>query len=307
MVTVLLFRQIVQMFICIFLGWLLVRLRLMKSEDSRILSLICLYLVYPCIIMNAFQIERTPNLLHGLLLSFSAALGVHLFIFSVERLLRRPLRFSPVESASIIYPNATGFVIPSVTALLGKEWLIFSNCFTLTQLFFLWSYGRMLLSGEKKFSLKKIFWNTNIVSAFVGAILFALKIPIPSLIVNTMDSIGNMVGPLSMLIAGMLIAGMDLKRLLFIPGIWKVVALRMLVIPISAALILKFSGAANLVANGESILLITLLAVSSPTASSVMQIAQVYGENGNYAGAINGITTLSCILTMPLVILLYQL
>ena len=46
---------------------------------------------------------------------------------------------------------------------------------------------------------------------------------------------------------------------------------------------------------------------SAPAAANVTQIAQVYGHGGDYAGAINVITTLLCIGTMPLTVLLYQM
>ena len=61
--VLMLLEQIVQLFLCIVLGWLLVRLHLLKPEDSRVLSKVCLYLVTPCVIINAFQLQRTPELL----------------------------------------------------------------------------------------------------------------------------------------------------------------------------------------------------------------------------------------------------
>lgn len=70
--VLMLLEQIVQLFLCIVLGWLLVRLHLLKPEDSRVLSKVCLYLVTPCVIINAFQLQRTPELLSGSGLSLGA-------------------------------------------------------------------------------------------------------------------------------------------------------------------------------------------------------------------------------------------
>ena len=58
---------------------------------------------------------------------------------------------------------------------------------------------------------------------------------------------------------------------------------------------------------GETILLVSFLASITPSASAVTQMAQVYGREGEYAGSINVITTLLCIITMPLLLALYQL
>ena len=304
---VLLLEQIVQLFLCIVLGWLLVQLRLLKPEDSRVLSKVCLYLVTPCVIINAFQIQRTPELLQGLTLSLGAAIGIHVLFFIATALLCRPLHLTPVEQASLIYTNSGNLIIPLVTAVLGSEWVIYCSMFQLVQQFPMWSHCRIILSGDRNISLKKILLNVNIVSVLVGVLLFLLNLSLPSVIAGTMKSIAATIGPLSMFVAGMLMGDQDLLAVLRIRSIWKVAFLRLIVLPLVVLGILKYSGLASLVPDGESILLISLLAASAPAASNVTQIAQVYGHEGDYASAINAFTTLLCIVTMPLMVLLYQL
>ena len=63
--VLLLLEHIVQLFLCLVLGWVLIRVGLLKPTDSRVLSVVCLYLVIPCIIVGAFQIDSTPELLQG--------------------------------------------------------------------------------------------------------------------------------------------------------------------------------------------------------------------------------------------------
>ena len=92
-----------------------------------------------------------------------------------------------------------------------------------------------------------------------------------------------------------------------IRSIWKVAFLRLIALPLVVLCIFKYSGLAALVPDGQSILMISLLAASAPAASNVTQMAQVYGHEGDYASAINVITTLLCIGTMPLMVFLYQL
>lgn len=303
----LLFQQIAQLFLCIILGWLLIRLRLLRPEDSRVLSVVCLYLVTPCVIVSAFQIDRTPDLLHSLALSLGTAIGIHVFLFAAVALLRRPLRLTPVEQASVIYPNSGNLIIPLVTAILGRDWVIYASMFQLVQQFPIWTHCRILLSGERSLSLKKILLNVNILSVFAGVLLFSLNITIPSVIEGTMESIGAMIGPISMFVAGMLMGDQDLRSVLRIPSLWKVVFLRLIAMPLVILCILKYSGLASLAPDGASILLVSLLAACAPSASNVTQIAQVYGHEGDYASAINVISTLLCIVTMPLMVLLYQL
>lgn len=304
--VLMLLEQIVQLFLCIVLGWLLVRLHLLKPEDSRVLSKVCLYLVTPCVIINAFQLQRTPELLQGLALSLGAAIGIHALFFIATALLHRPLRLTPVEQASLIYTNSGNLIIPLVTAVLGPEWVIYCSMFQLVQQFPMWSHCRIILSGDRNVSLKKILLNVNIISVFVGVLLFLLNLPLPTVIAGTMKSIASTIGPLSMFVAGMLMGEQNLLAVLRIRSIWKVAFLR-LTPPLVVLCIFKLlwpcgPGAGWPVHPDDQ-----PAGSKCPAAANVTQIAQVYGHEGDYAGAINVITTLLCIGTMPLMVLLYQM
>ena len=108
-------------------------------------------------------------------------------------------------------------------------------------------------------------------------------------------------------ILGMLMAGMNFKKILGYRRLWLVTALRLVGIPLAAVALLKLSGLAHLVPDGQTILLVSLLATCTPSASTITQMAQIYGKDADYASAINVVTTLLCIFTMPLMVALYQL
>jgi len=303
----LLLRQIAQLFMFIFLGWLLVRVGLLKTSDSKILSVIVLYLVTPCVIIDSFQVEFDQALLQGIALSLAAAVLIHLVLIFGTKALVKPLKLTAVERASVIYPNAASIIIPIVTAILGKEWVLFSAPFLLVQHGFLWSHCCALISGETKFNPKKILLNVNIIAIIVGVSLFLLRLPLPGLVREAMDSLGGVMGPLNMIVTGMLMAGVDLKATLRSGGVWKTAALRLAVFPLIAICLLKFTGMAGLAPNGETILMVSLLTTCAPAAVAVTQISQVYSDEGRYASFINVVTTLLCIITMPLIIGLYQI
>ena len=136
-------------------------------------------------------------------------------------------------------------------------------------------------------------------------LLTGLSFPDP--VQDAIGSVSATVGPISMLVTGMLIGGMDLKRVFTYKRVWLVTFLRLILLPIPALLLVKFSGLASLVPNGETVLLIVLMASSTPVASMVTQMSQVYGQDADYASAINVVSTLMCIFTLPVVVALYQL
>lgn len=306
MISLLLLRQIAQLFIALLMGWLLVRLGRAKPEDSKVLSIVSLYLINPCVIITAYQIECSPEMLRAMLLSFLVAIGIHVVFVLLTALLRKPLHLSRVEQASVIYSNCVNLLIPVVGVILGKQMVLFVSMYMIVQVSMLWSHCRMLLSGEKRISFRNIFGNLNVISMLVGLGLLLFGIPVPPLLLGAMESVSGTLGPISMIIIGMLMAGVDLGKLVRLPGVWKVVFLRLLGFPLVILCLLKFTGIAALVENGEGILLISLLAACAPSGTMVTQLAQVYGGDEEYASAINVISTLLCIVTMPLIIALYQ-
>ena len=72
-IAMLILNQMLKLFLMLLLGWLVVKTKLLKSSDSKVLSTIAVYLVTPCVIINAFQIDSTPDAAKGLLLAFAAA------------------------------------------------------------------------------------------------------------------------------------------------------------------------------------------------------------------------------------------
>ena len=308
MISLILAEKIFSLFLIMFMGYAVVHWGLLHAEDSKTLSLISLYLISPCVIISAFQVQYTPDVLHGLLLALAAAVLLHVGIIVVVNLLGHALHLDAVEKVSMIYSNAGNLIIPIVTAVLGKEWVIYSSAFLSVQLFLLWSHAKSMLCGEKSFALKKELTNINMIAILAGAALFLLHIQLPAVIEDSLDMVGSAIGPISMIILGMLMAGMNFKKILGYRRLWLVTALRLEPGTRDAAVaLLKLSGLAHLVPDGQTILLVSLLATCTPSASTITQMAQIYGKDADYASAINVVTTLLCIFTMPLMVALYQL
>lgn len=304
-ISFLLFKQIAQFFIMIIMGYTLVKLKIVKSEDSKVLSMVCLYLIMPCVIINSFLIDFTPEKLKGLGLAVGVAIVIHFVAWIFIKILGKVLNFNPVEKASVMYSNAANMVIPVVMSVLGDEWVLYSSAFVSVQLVLLWTHCKSMLSNEKGFELKKIYTNINLIAIFIGILLFITKIHIPSVLQGTLKSVGGTVAPISMIITGMIMAGAELKKVFSNGRIYLVLFFRMIFFPFIVFLIMYFTGITKVIDNGAMILLVTFIATITPTASSITQMAQVYGNNEQYAGAINIMTTIASIMTMPIMVALY--
>lgn len=305
--SLLLTKQIAELFIMILLGYILVKSNLLTKQDSKVLSTVALYIVTPCVIINAFQVQHSQDVKNGLILSFLTAIIIHIIYIVGVRIVGKAYTLNGVEKATIIYTNAGNLIIPLVQALLGKEWVVYTTGYILVTTVFIWTHGRMLICEEKGFNVKELLKNVNVVACIMGILMFALKIQLPSLITETMDSISATIAPISMIVAGMLIAGMDVKDCLKNKRLYIITFLKMIVFPLFAVSLLKFTNLSSMVKNGDMILLISLLASIAPTAASVTQLAQIYDADSEYASAYYFITTLLCILTMPVFVWFYQL
>ena len=301
-ISILLMEQIAELFLMILMGYIIVKTGLLKGEDSKVISKIVLYLVIPCVIINAFQVDYTSEKVKELLLVFAASVLLLAAVWGAGKV----LKLNEVEATSIYYSNSGNLIVPLVTFILGKEWVLYGCVFMSVQLVFLWTHGKNTISREGKWDWKKIVFNVNMISVFAGVVLFFTKIRLPEIVDQALSSVGSMIGPASMIVTGMLIAEMNLRNIFENVKVYFISFLRLVVIPVISLAILKISGLVNIHPDGKKLLLIVFLAVITPSASTITQMCQVYGNDSKYASAINVMTTLLSIITMPLMVLLYQ-
>lgn len=274
-ISILLAEQIVELFLMILKGYVIVKLGLVTDDDSKILSKIVLYIVIPCVMINAFQIDCTPDKVQGMFLALVASVVLQVLLLIA-------------------------------VWMMGKEWVVFGCVFMAVQLIFMWTHGKYIISSGDRIDWRKIVLNINMIAIFIGAVLFLLKIHLPEIVDGTLHAVGSTIGPVSMIVTGMLIAGMNLRDIFTNRRVYVVTFLRLLFVPVLALIILKISGLVTWHPQGEKILLVIFLAVITPSASTITQMCQVYGGNSKYSSAINVMTTLLAIATMPIMVLLYQ-
>lgn len=306
-ISILLMQQIVQLFLMIFMGYLIVKTGLVRDDDSKVLSKIILYLIVPCVIINAFQVDYTTDTVKGLLIAFAASVMTQVVLLIVISAAGKLLHLNEVEIASVYYSNSGNLIVPIVTFILGQEWVLYGCVFMSVQLVFLWTHCKKIISREASYDLKKIILNINMISIFIGVILFFTGIRLPEIIRNTLASVGTMIGPASMIVTGMLFAGMNLKQIFANKRVYFITFLRLIAVPLIALVLIKLSNLASFSADGNKIMLIVFLAIITPSASTVTQMCQVYGNDSRYASAINVMTTLLSIITMPVMVMLFQM
>ena len=305
MIPQLLLYKIMQLFAVMFFGFVIVKARVVKSTDSLVLSKISLYLLMPANIIAAFNVEITGEIVGGILLSLAAAVVIHLLLLVIDLVFKRLFHGTSVERASIIYSNAANLIIPIVGFVLGDQWIIYTCTYISVQLFLVWTHGVSLFSKDTKFNFRKIIFNTNLIAIVVGAALMVSGIRLPRFVSDLSSSLGTMIGNVGMLIAGMTAADMNFRKTLCNKRLYLVTLMRNLVCPFIILGLLKVALLYINIPNASEILLITFLATMTPSAAMMMQFAQVYDTEVEYSVAINIITTVVCVATMPVFVALY--
>ncbi len=306
-ISLLLMEEIIKLFVIMFMGYAVVKARLMKSSESKSVSVILVYLVIPCVIIKAFQVDYTPDVQKGLFLAIAAAVAVHILFLLITIPLKKIFQMDVIEQATSIYSNAGILVIPLVQELLGQDYVIYSSAYIAVQLILLWTQGKNMLCEEEKLEWKKIFLNVNIISIIAGIVLFLFRIKLPAGVQDVLGMMNNMIGPLGMLLAGMAIAEVPLKSIFTKKRNYLSVALRLLLYPVLGLFLMKAIQIVVNLENSSQILLTVYLACVTPACASVTSMAQLYDKDAAYASSLYVLTTLLSIVTMPVMVYLYEM
>ena len=306
-ISLLLMEEIAKLFAIMLMGYAVVKAGLMKSSESKSISVVMVYLVIPCVIIDAFQVDYTADVKKGLLLACAAAVLVHVLFLILTTILKQVLQLDTIERATVIYSNAGILVIPLVQDLLGQEYVIYSSAYIAVQLILIWTHCKNMICEEDRLEWKKVFLNVNIISIIVGAILFICKIQLPSGVQDVMDMMNNMIGPIGMLLAGMVIADVPLKTVFTKKRNYVSTVLRLIVYPIFILILMKMINTFTGLNDSKQILLTVYIASITPACATVTSMAQLYDKDAAYASSLYVLTTLLSIVTMPVMVGMYEM
>ncbi len=294
----LIFRQLVKMFLIMAVAFFCYRRGLVDQQGNRSISNILLMIVNPVLIVTVYQTDYDPTLVRGLLLSFAAAAAAHFIAIGVATIFT-PAKNNPeyyLDRFGAIYSNCGFIGIPLINSVLGSKGVFFLSAYMTVFNIFSWTHGLGLLHG--KFSLKylkKGLLSPMVIGALLGITLFFLKLRIPGVLADSMDYIANMNTPLAMMVAGFSVAQSDLKRIFTNVRIYRCSLLKLVIVPLCVCIFLRLAHIEHDVAYT------TLIASACPTATTLTMMSIRYNKNYTYASELFAFTTVCSILTIPFV------
>ena len=128
--SLLLMEQILELFLMILMGFIIVKAGIVTDEDSKVLSKIVLYLIIPCVIINAFQVNYTPETVHGLLIAFIASVMLQILLLIIVSFMGKPFCLSRdclYLLLKLRKPDCSDCNFYSWTGM-GSIWMCFHEC-----------------------------------------------------------------------------------------------------------------------------------------------------------------------------------
>ena len=206
------------------------------------------------------------------------------------------------ENKQAVFSNAAYMGFPLISALFGAEGMLYASAYVTVFNILLWTMGYGMVSGSANArAVARNLLRTPVFYALVaGLAIYFFQIPIPHLIAQPIELLAGMNTPLSMLITGMLLAASDLKTIVSDLHIWKLAAVRMLLIPAVCLGVFALLGLVHLGMSAQVVLLLECC----PAAAITSVFAVQFHHDESYAAGSVVLTTLLSIVILPLCALL---
>lgn len=290
------------------LGFVVRKKEILSKHANDVLTQVILYITLPALIMYSLDISFSMSLIYD----FIWLIGLSIYIITLSIVLaswmRKRLQMksdqAKVYESLIIFGNQ-GFIGYAVSYIIMQETgVIYLTIFNIYYLIMIWTYGIYLFTKSKQtIDWKRIFFNPGIISTVIGLIILCTPLRWPSLIGQTLNSVGQMTIPLSMLVIGSLIASISTKEIAFYiksRSLWKMTVTRLIIIPLFITPFFFFP-------IPYSVLLIACLISGMPAAPTVVLYAKRFGGDVSYGSIGVLLTTLICVISTPLLYLGLQM
>lgn len=294
--------QVATLFLMMGVGFGLGRLGKISSHGTAEFSTLLLYVVTPCIIIDSFQTGYDDALLKTLGVGVLCQMGCYalyalivcFFFRKDESDLRIPFRFGSM------YGN-TGFMgIPLIQAIMGDEAVIFAVVALVVFNLWTWSHGLVMMSGEKRFSLKKMIVTPGVLGMLGGIPLFLTRTTLPGPLFKAVGFIGSLNTPLAMIVIGAQLARADLGSLLRDRKLYEGSAIKLLLIPlVTMAVMLPFR-------SNHLLYVAAVILSGAPSAGVTSMFAEKFDRSPERTAELVSFSTLLSIFTLPVVAVLAE-
>lgn len=289
--------------ILILIGVCLTKAKVLNENGVKCMTDTVLLLVTPCVIIKSFIREFDHNTLKKLLISFLIAFLSHIGFIILSHLIlkdkdktkEKVLRFGSVFS------NCGFMSIPLQQAILGDEGVFYASSYVAIFNLFIWSYGIITISGDKKYlSPKKLVLNPGIIGLTIGLVIFLCSIPVPKIIAEPISYLAGLNTPIPMIIIGFHLANSDILEAIKNIKCLFAIAFRLLILPLLTLGVLYICGVRGVM------LVSSVISCAAPVAAITTMFSAKFGADTSLSVNFVSLSTILSLATMPLLITFAQ-
>ena len=292
---VLVASQVGTLFLLMAVGYALARLGHFGYETQSQATTLLMYVVTPCLIVDTLQLSPSPELMRVmglcLVLTLVLYLGFALLMGLLFRRQREDTRL--VLRFGAAYGNVGFMGLPLIQGVLGDGGMLFAVVGQVAFNLLVWSHGVLAMGDRRNFSLRKMVVNPGILGSAVGIVLFLLDLRLPAVAGSAVTFLGSMNTPLAMVIIGAQMASADLLATFRSPRLYTSAAMKLLVLPLLAAVVL-------LPLDLDPVMYIAMVILAAtPSAGVTSMFAQQFGRDTATAAQLITLTNLCSMATLP--------
>ena len=292
-------QQALVLFILILVGFCCGKAKLFGRETVTGMTDLVLYIVVPCSLISAFQLDLTAETLHDFLLSMLLAFLIIIGCFLAAQALIRekdPDR-KRVFCLATAMTNCNFMAFPLQTALIGPSGIFYGSAYATMSPLLFWTGGVVYLSGDaRSFSWKKAVCNPGITGIVLGLFFFFTGLQLPEVLMTVVDDISAVNIPLPMIIIGYQLSHADLRHVILDKMSWLCAFLRLLALPLAALFLMYLCGIRG------NVLIGTIVAAACPAGTLVAMMAEKCGKEAQLAAELVSFQTLLSVITIPIIV-----
>ena len=289
------------MFIYMLVGVIIVKTKILKKEGRSSLIGLLINITLPCMILHSFEqdVGIQELIAAGQALIISACCCLLSYVVGVIIWRKKPAEKRAVMEFATTFSNQGNAGLPIIQLVFGSQGVFYTSFLLIPVRVLMWTLGVSLFVKQKgKDRWKTLLINPSLLVVFVGLFILLTPFKLPAVASTAITNIGNMTGPLSMMIIGASLADMNVREAMD-KDAFLLSAVRLLGIPVLGMIILRALGVDTMLWQVQA----TLLAM--PAASNTAILAEMYGRDHSFAAKCVFITTVLSLITVPCLTLLF--
>lgn len=296
------FQTMLKLFLLLILGFVLFKCHIFDEYTNKKISALIVNVASPMLIISSIAgVEGSNKSIVFLMIGAGILMYIGFIILGkiINRIFPFPKKDWPVYECMVVFAN-TGFMgYPVLLDVFGQEAVFYASLIHMAFNFFVYTYAIMCLTkgddSEFKLNFKQLL-TPGIILIFVGIFIYLFDIQLPSVLMDTINSVGSLTAPLSMMMIGSSLAVYPIKDSFTDWRSYLFACVRLLIIPFVTMLICRLIHIDPYYAN------ITIITNAMPVGSMVLMLATQYNANVKIVTRNIIVSTLLSVITIPIVV-----